>query len=699
MSATYTIGLDYGTNSVRALLVNTANGREVGTAVWGYENGTQGVLLGRDPNLARQHPADYVKGAEIAIRKALADARKHVRGFSPAQVVGIGVDTTGSTPLPVDATGQPLAFQKKFARNPAAMAWLWKDHTGVAEALEITALAAKLRPQYLAKCGGTYSSEWFFSKILHCLRTSPDVFDAAHTWVECADWVPAMLTGTQAPDKLTVGVCAAGHKAMYSDEWGGYPDAEFLGALDPKLGALRTRLRPQAHTIDRPVGGLTADWSRRTGLPAGIPVAVGAFDAHLGGVGCGIAPGALVKIIGTSTCDMMVVPVGQPLADVPGLCGIVNGSILPGYYGLEAGQSAVGDIFNWLVNYLQPGGSKAGSHEALTAAAAKLKPGESGLLALDWNNGNRTILVDQRLTGLLVGQTLYTTPAEIYRALIEATAFGALTIINRFEEYGVKVEQVLNCGGIAEKSPLVMQIYADVTGRPMKVSRSAQTCALGAAVAGAVVAGAHADYAAAQKAMTALKPKVFRPVPKAHAVYRELYPLYRSLHDAFGTKEYQGNLYHVMKGLLEIRAPKSVGHLASPTTWACTAAPPPQVGNRETRATLPAHGHSTPAHALPAQRPRAQRPVLQGRPGLAGSAPAQIPARLRTRLPQGAVQRRNHRVVPFPRQWTRPGAARPDAPGLRGREPRGVWPSPREAWTEVLRRAAPQTGRQRLRLH
>jgi len=554
MSATYTIGLDYGTNSVRALLVNTANGREVGTAVWGYENGTQGVLLGRDPNLARQHPADYVKGAEIAIRKALADARKHVRGFSPAQVVGIGVDTTGSTPLPVDATGQPLAFQKKFARNPAAMAWLWKDHTGVAEALEITALAAKLRPQYLAKCGGTYSSEWFFSKILHCLRTSPDVFDAAHTWVECADWVPAMLTGTQAPDKLTVGVCAAGHKAMYSDEWGGYPDAEFLGALDPKLGALRTRLRPQAHTIDRPVGGLTADWSRRTGLPAGIPVAVGAFDAHLGGVGCGIAPGALVKIIGTSTCDMMVVPVGQPLADVPGLCGIVNGSILPGYYGLEAGQSAVGDIFNWLVNYLQPGGSKAGSHEALTAAAAKLKPGESGLLALDWNNGNRTILVDQRLTGLLVGQTLYTTPAEIYRALIEATAFGALTIINRFEEYGVKVEQVLNCGGIAEKSPLVMQIYADVTGRPMKVSRSAQTCALGAAVAGAVVAGAHADYAAAQKAMTALKPKVFRPVPKAHAVYRELYPLYRSLHDAFGTKEYQGNLYHVMKGLLEIRA-------------------------------------------------------------------------------------------------------------------------------------------------
>jgi len=553
MNARYTLGLDYGTNSVRALLVNTANGKEVATAVWGYEHGEAGVILGRDPNLARQHPADYVKGAEVTIKKALAEARRTVRGFKPEQVVGIGVDTTGSTPLPVDERGQPLAFQKRFAKHPAAMAWLWKDHTGVAEAAEITEKARQMRPQYLAKCGGTYSSEWFFSKILHCLRTAPEVFDAAYTWVECADWVPAMLTGTEAPDKLTIGVCAAGHKAMYSDEWGGYPDAEFLSALDPKLGELRTRLRPKAYAVDKAVGGLTAEWAARTGLPAGIPVAVGAFDAHLGGVGSGIAPGTLVKIIGTSTCDMMVVPVGQPLADIPGLCGIVNGSILPGYWGLEAGQSAVGDIFNWFVNYLQPGGKKLGSHEELTKGAARLKPGESGLLALDWNNGNRTILVDQRLTGLLLGQTLYTTPAEIYRALIEATAFGALTIINRFEEYGVKVEQIVNCGGIAEKNPLVMQIYADVTGRPMKVSRSAQTCALGAAIAGAVVAGVHPDFAAAQKAMTGLKPRGFQPNPEAHAVYRELYALYRKLHDAFGTREWAGNLHDVMKSLLEIR--------------------------------------------------------------------------------------------------------------------------------------------------
>ena len=553
MRARYSIGLDYGTNSVRCLIVDVRNGREVGTAVWKYAHGTQGVILSRDPNLARQHPADYVTGAEITIQRSLAQARRTVKGFKPEQVVGIGVDTTGSTPMPVDANGRALAFDKRFVRDPAAMAWLWKDHTGVAEAAEITARARAVRPHYLAKCGGTYSSEWFFSKILRCLRTSPEVFDAAYTWVEIADWIPATLTGTEAPDKLTVGVCAAGHKAMYNDAWGGYPDAEFLASFHPKLGELRSRLRAKAHTIERAVGGLTSNWARRTGLRAGTPVAVGAFDAHLGGVASGIAPGTLVKIIGTSTCDMMVAPIGQQLADIPGLCGIVNGSILPGHYGLEAGQSAVGDIFNWFVNYIEPGGRKTGSHETLTVAAAKLKPGESGLLALDWNNGNRTILVDQRLTGLLLGQTLYTTPAEIYRALIEATAFGALTIINRFEEYGVKVEQIINCGGIAEKNPVVMQIYADVTGRPMKVSRSAQTCALGAAIAGAVVAGAHRNYAEARKAMTGVKKRAFRPKPQAHAVYRELYPLYRVLHDAFGTREWNGNLHDVMKKLLEIR--------------------------------------------------------------------------------------------------------------------------------------------------
>ncbi len=552
MAKQYTIGLDYGTNSVRALIANVADGEEIASAVWNYEHGTAGVILARDPNLARQHPADYVAGAEITIKQALAAAKRSVKGFSADQVVGIGVDTTGSTPLPVDANGQPLAFNKKFAKNPAAMAWLWKDHTGVAEAAEITALAKKIRPQFLTKCGGTYSSEWFFSKILKCLRAEPAVFNAAHSWIELSDFVPAELTGTLAPDKFIAGVCAAGHKAMWNAKWSGYPDLEFLSQLDPKLGELRSSLPARVHSIDRAVGGLTEAWSKKTGLNAGIPVAVGAFDAHLGAVGSGVAPGALVKIIGTSTCDIAISPNNQKLADVPGLCGIVDGSVLPGYFGLEAGQSAVGDIFNWWVNYIQPHGEKL-SHKALDAEAMNLKPGESGLLALDWNNGNRTILVDQRLTGLLVGQTLYTTPAEVYRALIEATAFGALTIINRFEEYGVKISSVVNCGGIAEKSAITMQIYADVTGRPMKVSRSAQTCALGSAIAAAVVAGAHKDYATAQKKMTGLKPKIYKPNPKAHKIYRELYPLYRTLHDAFGTQEWNGNLFGVMKKLIEIR--------------------------------------------------------------------------------------------------------------------------------------------------
>jgi L-ribulokinase len=552
MSAQYTIGLDYGTNSVRALIVNVTNGAEIASAVWNYAHGTHGVILSNDPNLARQHPADYVKGAETTIKAALASAKRNVRGFKPEQVIGIGVDTTGSTPLPVDANGQPLAFNKKFGNNPAAMAWLWKDHTGVAEAGAITNLARKMRPQYLAKCGGTYSSEWFWSKILHCLRTAPAVFNAAHSWVELADYVPAALTGTEHPDKFVAGVCAAGHKAMWNAKWGGYPDEEFLSELDPTLGALRKRLTPRVESVNKAVGGLTEGWAKRTGLRAGIPVAVGAFDAHLGAIGSGVAPGALVKIIGTSTCDIAIAANTNSLADVPGLCGIVDGSVVPGYFGLEAGQSAVGDIFNWFVNYVKPGGS-AGTHETLTAQAAKLKPGESGLLALDWNNGNRTILVDQRLTGLLVGQTLYTTPAEIYRALVEATAFGALTIINRFEEYGVKIDQVINCGGIADKNPVVMQIYADVTGRPMKVSRSAQTCALGSAIAAAVVAGAHKSFESAEKAMTGLKPRVFKPNAKAHAVYCELYALYKELHDAFGTHEWKGNLHGVMKKLIDIR--------------------------------------------------------------------------------------------------------------------------------------------------
>ncbi|MBN1126114.1 MAG: ribulokinase [Sedimentisphaerales bacterium] len=553
----YTIGLDYGTNSVRCLIVDTATGEELGTAVYEYETGEVGIILDpQDHNLARQNPADYLKGIEITVKEAVEQAR-NVKRFDPAKIVGIGVDTTGSTPLPVDKNGIPLGLLDEFKNNPNAMAWLWKDHTGYEEAAKITEQAAKDRPQYLAKCGGTYSSEWFFSKIWHCLKADPKVFDAAFTWVEHSDWIPAVLTGTDKPKDLKRDRCAAGHKAMFNDDWGGYPDAEFLSKLDPKLGSLRKSLSDTTQAVDKAAGNLTAEWATKLGLTAGIPVAMGAFDAHLGAVGSGIKEGVLVKIIGTSTCDMVVAPTSAKLPDIPGICGIVDSSILPGFYGLEAGQSAVGDIFNWFVNYIQAGGKEAGSHQSLTQKAEKLKPGQSGLLALDWNNGNRTILVDQRLTGMLLGQTLHTRPEEIYRALVEATAFGALTIINRFQEYGVRIDEVVNCGGISEKNAMLMQIYADVTGREMKVSRSAQTCALGAAICGTVVAGkkagGHDNFAEAQKAMCGIKSVSFKPIPANQKVYTELYKLYKQLHDAFGIAGHSGVLSNVMKDLLAIK--------------------------------------------------------------------------------------------------------------------------------------------------
>jgi L-ribulokinase len=557
----FSIGLDFGTNSVRVLLIDVSNGDEIASYVANYKSGTAGVITdSKDSNIARQNPNDWLVGMEEAVKKVLSIASKN-KSFRSDDIIGIGVDTTGSTPLPVDEEGTPLAFHRKFKNNKNALAWLWKDHSGHAEAEEITKLARKEHPEYLAKCGGVYSSEWFFSKILHCLHVDRKVFDAAYSWVEFADYIPAVLTGIT-PLKIKRSVCAAGHKAMYNENWGGLPSPDFLMKLHPKFADLRKhRLYKKAYTSDIPAGRLSSVWAEKLGLSENITVAVGAFDAHMGAVGAGIKSGVLVKIIGTSTCDMMVVPNEEKIADIPGLCGIVDGSILPEYFGLEAGQSAVGDIFNWFINnfvppyYHKEAESKGVDiHTLLTKKADKLKPGQSGLLALDWNNGNRTVLVDARLTGLIIGQTLHTKPEEIYRALIEATGFGAKVIINRFEEYGVKVREVINCGGIAEKNPLLMQIYADIFNRPMKISRSSQTCALGAAIFASVAGGIYKNTEEAQEAICGLKKTAYNPIPNNNNIaYDKLYTLYKELHDSFGTKTYNNNLFHVMKELLKIK--------------------------------------------------------------------------------------------------------------------------------------------------
>ena len=544
------LGIDYGTNSVRAVIVDCSNGAELGSSVVDYPSGHQGVLLDRNNHhLARQNPADYLYGLENCVRGAIEQAKKS--GFSPETLVGIGVDTTGSSPMPVDASNNALALAPEWKNDINAQCWLWKDHTGHEEAATITRLAAELRPQFIAKCGNTYSSEWFWSKIWRCLKVAPETFEAAHSWVELADWIPSVLAGVSDPLAIKRGVCMAGHKALYCDEWGGLPDKEFLSLLDPKLAGLRDRLYERAYDASESAGKLSPKWAEKLGLPAGIAIAIGEMDVHYGAIGCGVREGTLVKVIGTSTCDCGVVSAEKDVPDIPGICGIVKGAILPGFYGIEAGQSAVGDIFKWWVEVVCEGDSAL--HQKLTDEASALKPGQSGLLALDWNNGNRTILVDPMLTGLLVGQTLYTTRAEIYRTLIEATAFGARAIIERIKEYGVPVESVVCAGGIAEKNALAMQIYADITGCTIRIPGSSQACALGAAVSAAVIAAVYKDFPTAQAAMTSLKDIAYTPNPENQKTYNDLYRLYRAMHDAFGGVNTSPDLSRLMKDLIAIK--------------------------------------------------------------------------------------------------------------------------------------------------
>ncbi|NQT82054.1 ribulokinase [bacterium] len=575
----YTLGIDFGTNSVRALIVDITTGEEVGTFVHEYARGKDGIIeKPGDPNFARQHPIEYIEGLSASVKGAIQAASEHPAVGNVAEnIIGIGIDTTGSTPIPVDRAGQPLSFSENFKDNPNAMAWLWKDHTSFAEAAQFTEQAKSEAPDYTKYCGGTYSSEWFFSKILHLSRVAPEVFSAAASFVEHCDFMPGLLVGQTDPVKIVRGRCSAGHKAMFNAAWGGLPPQEFFSHVDRNLDGIISKLYTETYTADKKVGGLCREWAEKLGLREGIAVAAGTFDAHAGAVGAGIREGTLVKIMGTSTCDMMIVPAASLNIAIKGICGQVDGSIVPGYIGLEAGQSAVGDIYAWyrddvrwpLENILPKTSfgqdltaekvaalikeSKDTVYDVLSEKGERVRPGQSGLLALDWHNGNRTILVDPNLSGLIVGLNLQTRPEEVFRALIEATAFGARVIMDRISEYGIAINDIITCGGLAEKNPYLMQIYADVTGRPIKVSRSAQTCALGVAMFGAVAAGHYAKVEEAQKEMGGLKDIVYQPNADNRAIYDRLFNLYRRLHDAFGTKDFSENHFSVMKELLEIK--------------------------------------------------------------------------------------------------------------------------------------------------
>jgi L-ribulokinase len=545
MSSKYTIGLDYGTDSVRSLIVNVATGEEVASAVFNYPRWKKGMYCNAPKNQFRQHPQDYLDGLEYTITEALKQAPADVA----ENVVGISVDTTGSTPVAVDEKGVPLSLTPGFQENPNAMFVLWKDHTAVKEAEEINQLARKWDIDFTKFEGGIYSSEWFWAKLLHVIREDAGVFRAAWSWVEHCDWIPAILTGNTNPKTLKRSRCAAGHKAMWHEAFEGLPSEDFLVALDPLLSGLRDRLYKETYTCDVSAGKLTPEWAEKLGLSTDVFVGVGAFDAHLGAVGAEIEPYYLSKVMGTSTCDMLIAPmeeVGDKL--VSGICGQVDGSIVPGMLGLEAGQSAFGDIYAWFKRVLEwPLQNILAETKLVDEAtkqklidetsdkiiaklseeAAKIPIAESGIVALDWMNGRRTPDANQNLKGAIAGLNLGSDAPRIFRALVEATAFGSKAINDRFIAEGVRIDGVIALGGVAKKSPFVMQIVADVLNMPIKVARSEQACALGSAMAAAVVAGVYPNTAEAQKKMGGGIETEYHPISENVEKYKLLYEQYK----------------------------------------------------------------------------------------------------------------------------------------------------------------------------
>ncbi|MCC6286889.1 MAG: ribulokinase [Chitinophagaceae bacterium] len=534
----FVIGVDYGTDSVRSVIVNAANGEEISASVFYYPRWKDGLYCDPSTNQFRQHPLDYLEGLEHTITSCV----NHAGAAVAKNIKAISIDTTGSTPVAVDKTGTPLAMFSAFRNNPNAMFVLWKDHTATKEAAQINKHAEKFDTNYLQFVGGIYSSEWFWAKLLHILRADKAVRQACYSWVEHCDWIPFVLTGGTDVHQMKRGVCSAGHKALWAKEFNGLPPNNFFQSLDPLLDGFTSRLFTDIYTADQAAGTISAEWAQRLGLPADVVIGVGAFDAHMGAVGGQIEPYHLSRVMGTSTCDMLVAPVDE-VKDilVSGICGQVPGSIIPGMMGLEAGQSAFGDVFAWFKNILSWPIQKFITDEmqrnaatekiiaTLSEEAAKLPLSEKDELAIDWLNGRRTPDANQLLKGAITQLNLGTDAPKIFKALNEAICFGARAIIERFNEQGIPVKGLIGLGGVARKSSFTMQTLADIANMPIRIHKSEQTCAIGAAMFAATAAGVYNKVEDAMQAMGQGFDKVYTPDTSKVEIYNKRYEAYRKL--------------------------------------------------------------------------------------------------------------------------------------------------------------------------